>query len=581
MSPRLVQLGIVTVLLIYATQYVGEPLINGQIQYIAAGVYFFAVLGSINLLVEGLTTLSRLFDWLGSHETTGKDGTAHWATYRDIKPELNPDQDGPFFGVAVVKPNKSLHIKVSSHVCTIGTTGSGKTISTVITNCLSIRESKIIPDFKGEISCILKKMLQARGEKVVILNPSNLWSDILGESDTYNPLDCIVDNLFRMSGLRDIIDNIREFCTQLLPEPSGKSSDDTYWREGSRRIILIAILIEVVVEEYHANLSSVARLIEDRNLLEDNLRWVLGVDSEGNLLPQGAMPIENTHWARQYQNEVDVDEFAAYFRAQASNLLAMMTGNDSKTFESFISGSTQALAPFAFGRLSTAMKQSSFSMDELKDGKQPVSLFIVADSSKMEVYKPYLGLIQWSAITALKRHPNKEVPVYGIMDEATNYKIHGLASLLTYGRSYNIRLHLIFQDLSAFSQTYGEKTLETLFSECQVKQFLPHQRNQKTLEIISKMLGQQSIMAAGLSNSNNTLNENTSEMGRSLMTPDEVRRSPFGLLLVKNLPPIATIPTSYSAIHPWRLQVAGNPFHGNKPFLEKVTLKLSGIWRKK
>lgn len=80
-------------------------------------------------------------------------------------------------------------------------------------------------------------------------------------------------------------------------------------------------------------------------------------------------------------------------------------------------------------------------------------------------------------------------------------------------------------------------------------------------------------MAASLSAKNEGMNEQTSESSRALMTADEIRRSPYGLLLVRQLPPIKIEPISYAEVDPWRKQADINPFHG-KPFLKKVRLKL-------
>ena len=177
---------------------------------------------------------------------------------------------------------------------------------------------------------------------------------------------------------------------------------------------------------------------------------------------------------------------------------------------------------------------------------------------------------------AMKRHPAKDRPVYFILDEATNYKINGLESLLTWGRSYGIRLHLIFQDFAAFERTYGKTALDTLLSETEIKQFLPGQRSPKTLELISKqMLGEQSVIAMGANRSieHLGLNETISEVGRPLATPDEIRRMKEGILFVRQYRPILFEPVSYAEIEPWRSQVGINPFHG-KPFLKKVKLRL-------
>ena len=398
------------------------------------------------------------------------------------------------------------------------------------------------------------------------------WQRLIGIADTYNPLDIIVDDLFRPGGLRDVPDDSRGLCLQLYPEPAETQGDNTYWREGGRDGMGIASVIVCMIDGYDATLSAVAMMQQDRDQFERHLRWVVGVDLEGHPLPDGPMPMEHTDWAQLHDVE-DIADFAHYVRARAANWLALMTTPDSKTFDSFISGAQQALAPFAFGRLAPAMRRSTFSMNDLKEGDKPTNLFIVADASRMDSYKAYIGLIQWCAMTAIKRHPDKARPVYFIMDEATNYKIHALESLLTWGRSYGLRLHLIFQDLSAFERVYGKQVLETLLSETEIKQFLPGQRSPKTLALMEKLLGEQSVMAASFSAKHEGMSEQTSESGRALMTADEIRRSPHGLLLVRRLPPIRIDPVSYAEVSPWRKQADINPFHG-KPFLKKVRLKL-------
>ena len=561
---------VVVGLLFWAGAQTGPVMMGAHIQPLPAFFYGFAIAGSLTLLGEVLAFAARIVEWLASHAPTGKEGTAYWAGHKELAPELSGTPEGPFWGLGTGR--KPLFIDYVSSAMTVAPAGSGKGISTVIPNLFSIPHSKVVGDFKGELVCIMKQTLEARGEKVIVLNPGGLWQEIAGPGESYNPLDIIVDDLRRPGGLRDVPDDLRELTAQILPEPGESDSENTYWREGGRQIKGFASLLEAMVEEYDATLSSVALLIEDREALEHHLRWIVGVDLEGKPLAQGPMPIEQAPWAHLHDPE-DLREFIRLVRSRASNLLALMTNRDSKTFDSFISGAQQALAPFAFGRLAPAMRRSTFSMDDLKGGDATVTLFIVADASRIEAYKAYIGLIQWCAMTAIKRHPNKARPVYFIMDEATNYKIHGLESLLTWGRSYGLRLHLIFQDLSAFERVYGRTALETLLSETEIKQFLPGQRSPKTLEMISKALGEQSVMVAGLSRDERGLHEQMSESGRPLMTADEVRRTDRGLLLVRRAAPVLIEPISYAEVEPWRSQAGINPFHG-KPFLKPVRLRL-------
>lgn len=563
---------LLTGLFVWGVIQTGPILVAGAVRPLPAILTVLAGVFGLQLAVEVLMRLARLMDWASAHSATGKAGTAKWARAKHTRKECNRKREGPFWGRARDGRKRPLFIDYVSNAMTVAPAGSGKGIGTVVPMGLSIRQAKVIADFKGELACILKGFLEARGERVRILNPTGLWPEQLGESDCHNANDIITDALYRPGGLRDVPDYLRELTAQIYPEPAKTEGDNTYWREGGRRLIADVDLIEVMVEAYDATFASVALLLEDRDALERNLRWVVGVDLEGKPLPEGPMPIEEAEWAQLHDPE-DVAEFAKLARARAAGWLALMCTPDSRTFDSFISGAQQALAPFAFGRLAPAMGRSTFSMNDLKEGEEPTSLFIVADSSRMEAYKGYVGLMQWCAMTAIKRHPDKARPTYFIMDEATNYKVHGLESLLTWGRSYGLRLHLIFQDLSAFERTYGKTALETLLSEAEIKQLLPGQRSPKILEMIEKALGDQSVMGASLSAREDRMDEQTSESGRPLMTADEIRRSPHGLLLVRRAPPIRFEPISYAEIHPWREQAGINPFHG-KPFLKKVKLKL-------
>lgn len=551
-----------------------QPLMAGEnIRWFPAVLLFIAGILGIDLFTSFLTQLATFFEWLASHQATGSEGTARWGDYKDIKGELTGKHSGPFWGMSVGNRRKPIFSDFASNAMVVAPSGSGKGIYSVIPMGFAILFAKVFTDFKGELICILIKMLVARGEIVRKLNPSGLWENTIGKTDCLNPLDIIANDLNVNGGLRDAPDDLRELSALLLPEPE-ESNGDIYWREGSRRIIADVILIEVMIDGFDAILSSVALLIEDRTALEHNLRWIVGIDLEDNALENGAMPIENAPWAKNHSSQ-DVSDFAALVRARATNLLALMTNPDSKTFDSFISGAQQALAVYAFGRLAPAMKRSTFSVDELKNPDIITNLFIVADSSRMESYKNYIAIIQWFVLTAMKRHPNKDQPVYFILDEATNYKIYNLEALMTWGRSYGIRLLIIFQALSAFEKTYGKTALDTLLSETEIKLFLSGQRSPKTLELISKeLLGNQSIMNASVSLADDgSTNEQMGEKAKLLRTPDQIRRMKNAILIIRQCLPQQSEQVSYAQIHPYRDQAGINPFYG-KPFKKKIKVKL-------
>ena len=557
---------------LWGYQQTAPVMAHGAVQWLPLACLLIAGALSFKLTAFAFKRLALFLEWLASHQETGADGTAHWGTKKDIQSELEPNNSGPFWGRLADKSKQLLFIGFESVAMCVAPAGAGKGIFTVVPMGLSILASKVFVDFKGELICILKDALEKRGERIIKLNPSGLWSDIIGESDCYNPVDIITENFHRPNGLRDVFDDLREIADQLLPEPEGNNGGERYWRDGSRGVcISFGLLIDILINGYHANLSSTAQLIENRSQFERDLRWIVGIDLEGN--PAPSMPIENSDWAHLHDPQ-DLAEFISVVRARANNILIQMTGEESKTFGSFLSGAQLVLSVFAFGRLAPTMSRSTFNMNDLKD--EVVSLFIIADSSRMEVYKHYIGIMQWAALTALKRHQNKKTPVYFILDEATNYVINGINSLMTWGRGYGIRLIFIFQSMSEFRRVYGEEAEETLLNEAEIKQFLPGQRSPKTLRLISEeLLGNQSTMNASinLQDDDSGAKESMSEKAKALMTADQIRRSKNGLLFVREHPAMEIEMLSYGEVSPWNKQAGINPFHG-APFKQKRKAKL-------
>jgi type IV secretion system protein VirD4 len=171
------------------------------------------------------------------------------------------------------------------------------------------------------------------------------------------------------------------------------------------------------------------------------------------------MPIEDSPWIDQ-QSSDDVVNYAEYFRGLGVKVVDLLEGQKSTAADSFQTGAQQAVARFNITtRAHKKTKRSSFRFSEQKEGDKPTTVFIVADAARIEAQKQVLGLIQWCMLLEHKRHKNHHRPVYLIADEATNFKLHDLGNLLTWGRGYGLRLHLIIQNLPAFRKVYGKDVL--------------------------------------------------------------------------------------------------------------------------
>jgi len=225
------------------------------------------------------------------------------------------------------------------------------------------------------------------------------------------------------------------------------------------------------------------------------------------------------------------------------------------------------------------MQRSTFRFAEQKEEGKIVTVFIEADSSRLESQKMALEIIQFSMLNEWKRHPNLEKPVYLFANEITNLRLCGLESLLTWGRAYSIKIILYIQSLSAFRKAYGKEALSTLLSQTEIKQFLPGQRDPETLDMIEKMLGKYSYIShshrGGDQGPMGLEGYGTQEESALLMSADEIQRCERTILFIqKNKPALVHTP-SIAAIRPFRNQQGINPFYG-KPYRLRVQLRL---WR--
>jgi len=557
------------------------PLIesNGIINVVPAIAVIIGTAHGANTLAAASAYLAGIFDIWAAKTPRGRKGQAAWTSWKSLcKRDVKKWHWAPYWGTYAhgwIHRGKPICADYSSNCVTIGTAGSGKGVGVVLPTCLAIRDSKLLADFKGANICMLKKALEKRGEIVIALNIGGMHTDILGETHCYNPSNIVSDDFERPGGLNDVGADAEELANQLYPEPA-EGGNDRFWRDGSRTAIQMAILATVLVRGKQANLGQVSQLLDNRAELLNDMLWACGrlKGADGNALPP--MPLESSPWAKSH-DAADVSAFVAWYRNKASALADLLQSKDDKVAESFLTGARQALSVFnGASRAAKVLSRSTFRFGDMKEGTKPVTVSIVIDASRLATQGKIAALLQWCAFTEFKRHPNFKKPVYFIADETTNFKIDNLPSLQTWGREYGIRWHGFVQSLSAYRTTYGKEALNVLLSETEIKQFLPQQREPETLDLISKLLAQKSVV-------NKTHNGSKDHYGihgfglaedsKPLMDADEIRRTDKAILFIRGNRPVLTDLPPIASIHPWRKQIGNNPFY-KKRWLLPIRLRI-------
>ncbi|MBL4787280.1 MAG: TraM recognition domain-containing protein, partial [Cohaesibacteraceae bacterium] len=214
------------------------------------------------------------------------------------------------------------------------------------------------------------------------------------------------------------------------------------------------------------------------------------------------MAIEDSPWIDNHDAD-DVSNYIKYFRGLATSVVDLLDGDDTRIYGPFLNGAQQAVERYNITTKAHKMtKRTTVRFGQLKEGDTPTTIFIIPDVSRLEAQRPVLEFLQFCMFQEIKRHPNKHALVHYIGDEANNFKIQNLDSLLTWGRGYGLRFQLYIQNYAAFRKMYGKDALAVLISETEIKLYLPNQREPETLALIEKTLGERAMIAIGRSGNN-------------------------------------------------------------------------------
>lgn len=300
------------------------------------------------------------------------------------------------------------------------------------------------------------------------------------------------------------------------------------------------------------------------------------------------MPLEDSPWVNRHSTE-DMDNYSKYFRELATSVADLLDDGDSRTYGPFLSGAQQAVERYNITtRAHKITKRSTFSFSEMKEGVSTV--FIIPDVSRKNAQLPLMELYQYCFAQEMKRHKNKHALVHIIADEAGNQVLPDLDEQATWSRGYGLRYMIYGQNTPILRKNYGSEAVSSIISESEIVLFLPGTRDQETLELIVKMLGESSYIAVGRSGSTETKDFEIGGMdfcedGMPLLTTDQIRRLSRGILFIRSNRPMLVDLPSIAATAPFRDQIDINPFHG-KPYRLPVELEIkrngkrtSGLFR--
>ncbi|WP_127762760.1 VirD4-like conjugal transfer protein, CD1115 family [Peribacillus asahii] len=395
------------------------------------------------------------------------------------------NKEGLIFGLLKDKPvilseNTSIP---NRNVFIVGSPGSGKTQSYILTNLIFERNrSMVITDPKGEIFEATARLKKQQGYEVRLIN----FKEML-VSDRYNPIDYITKEVEAEQVANTIVINSMQ----------GQKPD--FWTKAEIALLKTLLLYVKYEDATKANLANVKRI----------------------LTTHGSTPEAMDEFFSHL--EPDHPAFSAY------QIVRMASD---KVRDSIFVSLAITLSKFDASDVRKFTETSDFLLDDI--GKKKMVVYVVlpvADSTWEPLTANFFTQMFQRLYDVADKNFNKlPVPVNLFLDEFPNLgKIPGYEEILATCRSYGISSSTIIQSIGQLIDKYSKEKAEAIIGNCSLR-YLLGVGDKLTSEYFSDLIGKTTIRTQSSSVSKNAKggsdSKSDSYTGRNLLTPDELTRMP-------------------------------------------------------
>lgn len=504
---------------------------SGQIvMLLCAGLGMFAVIGGLSLLAHYYTLNGIKSKTVGD----GQHGTARFATEKEIKDtyahvpfepekwrrgEALPTVQGLVVGCK--KKGSSVTALVDDgdiHCLMIGAAGVGKTANFLYPNieyaCAS-GMSWLCTDTKGDL----------------FRNYAGIAKDCYGYNisvlDLRNPTRSDGDNILTL---------VNKYMDEYLVHPdnlAAKAKAEKYAKITAKTIIcsdgaeassygqnaffydaaegLLASVILLIAEfcpPEKRHIVSVFKLIQDL------------------LAPS---PVKNRSLFQLLMDKLPPTHKAKWFAGAALN-------SADQAMASVLSTAMSRLNAFLDSEMEQILCFDS-KLDTETFCKEKSAIFIVLpeeDNTKYFMVSLFLQQIYREMLTIANEYggklPNR---VMMFADEiGTIPKIESMEMMFSAGRSRRISMVPIIQSFAQLQKNYGKEGSGIIIDNCQDILFGGFAPNSESAEILSKALGNRTVLSGSISRGKNDPSQSLQMMSRPLMSPDELKTLPKGQFIL-------------------------------------------------
>ena len=464
------------------------------------------------LFIYGLAVLIIVSE--GMNFRRGEEyGSAKWGSPRSIdkkyRDRQHPDENLIMTQhVAIGSSQASMYRhRRNLNTVVIGGSGSGKSTSHVLINILQASHSYVVLDPSGEMLRATGNYLKAHGYTIHVLNlvePER--------SDRYNPfcylrsdddVDRMVENFWKATAVQ------------------GAQKGEQIWDDMAKELLsALAYYLYYEAPQEEQNFPTIQFLLRNMGLVEGE---------------QDSSPVEQLFSELEQR---DPEHIALkHYRAYHSGA--------TKTLQSIQITLLSRLGKFnleSIERLSTTNTDDLGLLTAPEERTVIFAVTPVADSS----FNFFVSLLYGQLFEILyeygNRHGKLKEPLHILMDEFANITLPKDFELrLATFRKYGISASIILQDMSQLKALY-EKQWQAMMNNADELLYLGGNES-GTHEYLSKLLGKQTIRTNTFGQSkgrSGSFSKNEQQLGRELLTPDEIRMldNKLALLLIRGERPI-------------------------------------------
>jgi type IV secretion system protein VirD4 len=320
------------------------------------------------------------------------------------------------------------------HLCTVGSTRSGKGATIIMQALLQVPHSVVVIDPKGQNAAVTARRRRAMGQEVFVVNPFGLHTGTPWRlaRHRYNPLVHLDIN-----GPNVVADAAALAQSLILTQGREPYFDDT-----ARDLITAVMLYLVSTLGPKATLAHLRKTVADIAARGDEAAKVL-VGMGRSPYPFISQPI------------------GRFKDAEARDISSAI--NTAITQTAFLDD------PALSGPASTGtLTGNDFDFRQLK--KKPTTVYLILPGRYMDAYARFLRLLITSALDQLTAQPGGH-PTLIILDEfARLEQLPAVSNAFGFSAGMNVQLWPFLQDLPQLEDVYGKRWM-SLLANCGLVQF--------------------------------------------------------------------------------------------------------------